>query len=172
MSTPAPLSSLHIRPRFFHKVELGMDETRDRLLRALAEQSPGIEVKSFPGYICLHIVEKDTHFWSPRLALSLEAAGEHTTLIKGTYGPDANVWSFFLYAYLIVGMVGIFSGILGFAQKAIDASPWGLWVFGGALLAAAFLYLFAQFGQKLGAWQTFQLHQAYQNALGEPSEVY
>jgi hypothetical protein len=44
-------------------------------------------------------------------------------------------------------------------------------VLGGMMLLAALLYLFAQLGQKLGAWQTFQLHQAYQTAMGRPIEV-
>ena len=61
--------------------------------------------------------------------------------------------------------------ILGFAQRALGYYPWGLWVLGGMMLLAALLYLFAQLGQKLGAWQTFQLHQAYQTAMGRPIEV-
>jgi len=72
----------------------------------------------------------------------------------------------FLYGYLITGMIGMFSGILGCAQLFVKSAPWGLWVCGAMAVVAALLYLGAQLGQKLGAWQTFQLHQAYQAALG------
>ena len=40
-----------------------------------------------------------------------------------------------------------------------------------AKILACLLYLAAQLGQKLGAWQTFQLHQAYQAAIGRPTEI-
>ena len=35
------------------------------------------------------------------------------------------------------------------------------------MVIAGVLYLLAQLGQKLGAWQTFQLHQTYCDALGQ-----
>jgi len=52
--------------------------------------------------VTLFVVEKDTHYWSPRLSLSLESAGEGKTRIDGTYGPSTNVWSAFLYGYMLI----------------------------------------------------------------------
>jgi len=165
------MSSFRIRPRFCDTVDLSLDETRDRILRSLAQQATGLEVKTFPGMIGLHIPEPHRRQWSPRLFLSLEATAEGGTRIEGIYGPEIEIWSVFLYGYLITGLLGTFSGILGFAQRALGYYPWGLWVLGGMVLLAGLLYLFAQMGQKLGAWQTFQLHQAYQTAMGRPTEI-
>lgn len=165
------MSSFRIRPRFSHTIELGPEATRDLIVQSLAQQEPKFLVKVFPGYIGLHIPVAEQHFWSPRLALELEATPEGTTRIEGTYGPDANVWSLFLYGYLVVGSLGIFSGILGGAQLVIESYPWGLYVCCSMAVIAAGMYLSAQFGQKLGAWQTFQLHQAYQTAIGRPAEI-
>ena len=39
------------------------------------------------------------------------------------------------------------------------------------IVIAVLLYLGSQLGQKLGAWQTFQLHQAYETAVGRPAEI-
>lgn len=127
--------------------------------------------KSFPGFLALRIPEEDQHFWSPRLQLSFEESGDHETLIQGSYGPNANVWSLFLYSWLVVGSLGTFSGILGFSQRMIGIRAWGLWIFGAMLAAAVGLYLLAQFGQKLGAQQTFLLHQAYEAAIGDSVEI-
>jgi hypothetical protein len=65
----------------------------------------------------------------------------------------------------------MFAGILGCAQLFIGATPWGLWVTAATAIIAALLYLAAQLGQRFGAWQTFQLHQAYENAVGRPTEI-
>jgi hypothetical protein len=165
------MSSFRIRPRFTQTLDIGIEEARERIVSALAAKAPTLEVRSFPGYIGLHIPEAERHFWSPRLALHLEEREPGRTIVEGRYGPGADVWGMFVYGYGIVGSIGLFSGILGFAQRSIGADPWGLWIFGGAVGLAVLLYLAAQLGQKLGAWQTFQLHQAYQSAVGVPAEV-
>jgi hypothetical protein len=40
------------------------------------------------------------------------------------------------------------------------------------LLILIGLYLLAQFGQKLGALQTFRLHQIYEAAMGRTVEIH
>jgi hypothetical protein len=129
------------------------------------------EVKSFPGYVSLHVVEKDAHYWSPRLSLSLESVGNGKTRIDGTYGPGTNVWAAFLYGYMLVGSVGAFSGMLGACQLWLGMQAWGLWVATLMVLIAGGMYLTAQFGQKIGAQQTFLLHQIYESAVGRSIEI-
>lgn len=165
------MSSFRIRPRFAHTLDCSPDETRRRLLAAFAAPDSGFEVKEFPGYISVFIAAGQRRFWSPRLSLNFEATTDGTTHIAGTYGPDADLWSLFLYGYLMTGLAGTFAGIWGFAQLIVHQSPWGLWVMAAMAGLAALLYLGAQLGQKLGAWQTFQLHQAYQTAAGRPAEI-
>jgi hypothetical protein len=166
------MSSFRVRPRFEQTLDISPAEARVRILESVAQHAPGVEVKDFPGFLGLHVGEKERRFWSPRLFLVLDATPEGTTRIQGTYGPEIEVWSVFLYGYLITGLLGTFAGILGFAQLGIATTPWGLWVLGGAGVIAALLYLSAQLGQKLGAWQTFQLHQVYQAAVGRPTEIH
>jgi hypothetical protein len=129
-------------------------------------------VKNFSGFVCLRIPSQDRHFWSPRLNLSLTPTEDGKSQIQGVYGPNANVWSLFLYGYLITGSLALFSGILGFVQLSLEIKAWGLWIFGAVLAAAAGLYLLAQFGQKLGAAQTFQLHQIYESAMGRKVDIH
>lgn len=166
------MSSFRIRPRFVQTIDSNPDETRARLLQAFAEKSPGIEVRGFSGFIGLHIAENSRHVWSPRLLLDLKSSAAGTTVIEGVYGPESDIWSIYLYGYLITGLLGTFAGALGWAQLVIGSQPWGLWVLGAMAALAGLLYLAAQFGQKLGAWQTFQLHQAYQTAVGQPTELH
>ncbi len=165
------MSSFLIRPRFNQTVDLDAEAVRKNLADQVMRDGDRVELKSFPDYLCLRIPEKDRHLWSPRLSLSLEAAGHGKTMIQGIYGPNGNVWSLYLYGYLIVGSLGLFSGILGFCQWKLGNHPWGLWLFGVMLIAAATLYLVAQFGQKLGARQTFLLHQCYESAVGQAVEI-
>ncbi len=165
------MSSFRVRPRFEHTVALDRAAVHRQIVTALAAHSPALEVKAFPEFIGLHIPAAERHRWSPRLFLSLEATPEGTTRIEGIYGPEIEVWSVFLYGYLLTGLLGTFSGIYGCAQLVIDDEPWAFYVTGSMAIIAGLLYLAAQLGQKLGAWQTFQLHQAYQAAIGRPAEI-
>jgi len=167
MSDPAPLSSFRIRPRFDQALAASPEVVRSALRRGLADHAPTLEIKSGDGYIGIHFPDAGRRYWSPRLYLNLEATPEGGTRIVGVYGPEIEIWSVFLYGYLGSGMLGLFSGILGFSQWRLGQLAWGLWVCGSMAVVALLLYLFAQLGQKLGAHQTYQLHQAYTAAVGE-----
>jgi hypothetical protein len=167
MRDPAPLSSFRVRPRFDQTLAAAPAVVRAGLVRGLADQAPTLEVKSGDGYIGVHFPDAVRRYWSPRLYLNLDATPEGGTRIVGVYGPEIEIWSIFLYGYLGSGMLGIFSGILGFSQWWLGQLAWGLWVCGSMAVVALLLYLFAQLGQKLGAHQTYQLHQAYTAAAGD-----
>jgi hypothetical protein len=49
--------------------------------------------------------------------------------------------------------------------------PWGLGLFLVAVVAMVGMYVSAQLGQKIGAQQTFLLHQIYERAVGQSVEI-
>lgn len=165
------MSSFRLRPSFSHVIDLGVDEARQKIVQSASQEAARCEVKDFDGFVCLRVPESERHYWSPRLNLSLDSDGDGRTRVEGIYGPNANMWSSFLYGYLLVGSGGLFSGILGYCQWTLGMQTWGLWVFGVLVAVAIGMYLVAQFGQKIGARQTFQLHQIYEAAVGMTVEV-
>jgi hypothetical protein len=160
------MSSLEVRPRFTQILKGDPESVRTRLAGAL--DPARCECKSFPGYLSLFVPEAERHLGSPRLTLSLEAEGEAHTRVEGVYGPNANLWSAFLYAWLLVGSAGVFSGILGACQARLGMRPWGLWIFALMATAGLGLYLLARLGRRLGEAQMRQLHQLYEAATGVP----
>jgi len=72
---------------------------------------------------------------------------------------------------MLVGSVGAFSGVLGGCQFWLGMQAWGLWIAAIMLLIAVGMDLTAQFGQKIGAQQTFMLHQIYEAAVGQSVEI-
>ena len=166
------MSSFRVRPRFTQTVPLAPEEVEERLSHTIRERCRGCYLMRFPGYLTLRIPEDQQHFWSPQLTLSLDPEDDGGTRISGIYGPRTNVWSMFLYGYLIVGVLGTFTGIFGIAQWVVGATAWGLIPFGAFLILAVGLYILAQFGQKLGARQTYTLHLAYEAAIGETVAIH
>lgn len=165
MSSSTPLSSFRVRPRFTETVRLDRATVKRRLLESLrAEPEGAFELKPFAEFLGIHVAETRRRYWSPRLMLSLYDWPEGGTLIEGTYGPEIEVWSVFLYGYLSTGMLGTLSAIYGGAQRFIGQEPWAFYVTGAMAVIALALYLAAQLGQKFAAHQTMQLHEAYERA--------
>ena len=166
------MSSFSIRPRFKQLVELTPEAIEERIQEQAQRDCHNCEVKSFRDFISIRIAESDRHFWSPRLHLDLEAEDGEGTHVRGIYGPNANVWALFFYSYLCIGFLGFIAGTIALTQVSLGSYPWGFWILGPLLLVALILYLTAQFGQKLGAQQTFQLHQIYEEAIGKPIAIH
>jgi hypothetical protein len=159
------MSSLGLRPSFSHVLDLDAEELRGMIMAA-AGHDGRCEVRSFPGFIAMRVPPGQRSFWSPRLHLSLHPHDAGGTRVQGTYGPNASMWSSFLYGYLLIGSAGLFSGILGFCQSSLGMPAWGLWIFWIMVAAASALYLLGQLGRKLAAGQTQALHRIYQQAVG------
>jgi len=166
MSSSAPLSSFRVRPRFSETVVPSRDVTKRLLLASLEGEPAGsFELRPFDEFLGIHIAEQDRRYYSPRLMLSLYDWPEGGTLIEGTFGPEIEVWSIFLYGYLGTGMLGTLSAIYGGAQLFIGEEPWAFYITGSMGVIACVLYLAAQLGQKFAAHQTYKLHDAYERAV-------
>ena len=165
------MNCCRLRPRFEHVLELGVDAARELIVNGALKHAEQCDVKSFPGYVSLHVLEKDSQYWSPRLSLSLEPEPDGRTRVMGTYGPGTNVWSAFLYGYLLVGSAGVFSGLLGVCQWWLGMTAWGLWIFFAMLAIAVGMCVLAQVGKKIGEEQTLALHRVYQDAVGAQVEI-
>jgi hypothetical protein len=166
------MSSFRIRPVFSQELSLAPAEVQRRIRRGVEEGEGRFEIKEHAGFLCFRIHPDDRHFWSPRLNLSIDERADGGTIVHGIYGPNADVWGMFLYSYLIVGLLALFSGLFGFCQWWLGEYAWGLWIHGGMLLGLLGLYIAAQFGQKLAARQMFQIHLAYEAAVGKIAEIH
>lgn len=166
------MSSFRIRPHFKQIVEWDVDSAQEQLVGKLCSAGGRCVVLNFPGYVTLRVPDGAQHFWSPQLTLSLEPTEDGRTLIQGHYGPNTNVWSLYLYGYLLTGTMGIFAAMFGISQWIAGTRPWALWILGGLIGCALVFYLMAQLGQKLGARQTFELHQEFESAIGRTVEIH
>jgi hypothetical protein len=161
------MSSFRPRPRFEHVIPAPPDQVHARLVEAFSRPPQSFELKAFPSFLALWFLEDDLRTWTPHLNLSLEPGPDDGTLVQGRYEPNPEVWSVFLYGYLMSASAAVFGGIFGGCQLVLDYAPWGLFVAGGGVALAITLYLANQLGQKLAAEQTFRLHQAYESAVGQ-----
>ncbi|GGH67790.1 hypothetical protein [Phaeocystidibacter marisrubri] len=165
------MTSIRVRPRFRHQVEGTAKDINTKLVEGFKKHEDEIHMIFLPHYLVVEYNPDLRHYWSPQLQLSLEE-NEEGVLVRGLYGPHPNVWSIFFYGYASMGVLSTFLCIIGISQAMVQGQYWAFWAMGACLLIATVLYLIAQFGQKIGAEQTFEIHHIYTDIMGHPEPIH
>jgi len=164
------MSSFRIKPRFKHVTDLSYDKLSELIEKGLNDKERECEYQFITGSLRIKIPEKDRHYWSPELNLAIDQDGEETVIV-GRYGPSSGTWTMIVAGYAALGLLTFFIGLYGSARLSVGLSASILWLIPVFLVLALALYITAQFGQKLGAEQMYQLHFFYQSIIGKKVKI-
>lgn len=141
-----------IRPHF--ELDLGCDASTvlAKIERALASGELPCKGWVHAPYAELSIKADDRHFWSPRLAVAAEEK-ERSVILHCRFGPEPAVWTGFVGAYAVAGLVALAGAFIGASQWVLAHSPTALWATVAGAAVAAALYIGALLGQKAGEQQ-------------------
>lgn len=165
------MSSFRIRPRFKKEVPYSQEKIIELVEESMETSRFKFKTQRMRDHLVFKIPAEDLHFWSPQLSLSFEDSEDGGTIIRGHYGPNPTVWAFFFYGYSALGILALFAGMLGLSQFMLKQDSWILWSLPVMGAIALGLYLIAQFGQKLGAEQMYQLHHFFEETIQETSQI-
>jgi len=157
-----------IRPRFRIEVSLTPDEIVERVSERLRRPDCPCAgaVADRHHVVELRVHERDRHFWSPTLGLTVvAAAGRSGSVVHGLIGPSPSVWTLFALSYLAMSVLLLGVGIFGLIQGWLGLEPWGL--LGVPVLAVVWASMVAvsRTGQRLAEPQTALLRQFLEEAL-------
>lgn len=113
----------------------------------------------------LYVPEDERRLWSPYLSVRIDEEQEGCTLF-GRFGPHPEVWTFFMFLYLLVAFLVLFGGTLGYVQWASGEAAWGLWAVWVGVPFLALLHLASHAGARLGQAQMQRLQGELDRALG------
>ena len=157
------MSGIELRPRFKLQTPLQREQLLEQFKHHLKSNSSGFRGTVRDYHVVINIPQKDQHYWSPQLDLSIDEI-DGKTLVKGVMGPKPAVWTKFMFIYSSLGLVATFGLMVGISQITLDQSNWGMWVFALASLGLFVSYFIAQAGKKLGH---DQMHDLYNFLLDE-----
>lgn len=166
--------SLGFRPTFSLEVGCPSRELLPRLYAQLAQEPALLGITRVPGggadhvlesdHFTLRVLDEESHFWSPWLNVEVIAHGEGS-LLSGRFSPHPAVWTGFMFAYLILGMIGFFSLIFAWALSSSGGTPWTLGVGGLSAATAIALWWASQVGQRLAADQMAALREILERVV-------
>jgi hypothetical protein len=105
-------NEIRLRLRFYKEVNQNIDSLRQKFIEFTTTKSPDYILKIKEYHIWINIKGIKKAYWSPHLHLEMESKGENQTHIRGLFGPDPGLWTFFMFLhFMIAGIFIIFAGI-------------------------------------------------------------
>lgn len=166
------MTSIRIRPRFQQHITRSPESLMQLFEQKLTDEDHCIVSMIPNNHVLLKVGASEHHFWSPQLWLTFDTEPDGTTLLRGLYGPGPSVWTLFVFGYGALGILALFITMAGLSQLSLDMAAPILWALPIIGLLALGIYITAQVGQKLGAQQTFQLHQFLETTLEEKISIH
>ena len=105
-------NKIRLRLRFYKDVPQNIDALRAKFAKYTEIKSNDYFVKIRGYHIWLNIKGAQKTYYSPHLHIELEKKTETETHIRGLFGPDPTLWTFFMFLhFMVAGIFLIFSGI-------------------------------------------------------------
>jgi hypothetical protein len=105
-------NEIRLRLRFYKDVAENADVLRQKFAHQTTIKNPDYFLKIRGYHIWFNIKGTKKTYYSPHLHIELEPKGESETHIRGLFGPDPTLWTFFMFLHFIVaGLFLIFGGI-------------------------------------------------------------
>ena len=152
------------RPSFDFLVAHSPEDAATLLRQKLASTDLPLKGTHLRDQCEIQVVDARAHVWSPHMSVIFSPA-EQGARVRGHVGPNLPIWSLFLTAYSVLGILLVSALMFGYSQWSIHQSPSGM--IAAALCAILLLVVFAvgKIGEKLAESQTLMMHHFLRDVL-------
>ena len=152
-----------LRPRFRVSLRTNLEKLEGIFDTATANS---FVIKRLDEHIFVKFKKADTTFWTPQLHLELSSFEEGVSNIRGVFGPNPTLWTFFMFLHFGVGTIFIILGIFAYSNYSLgkDITLFLVGMFFLVLLWFA-LYAFGRLGRAKGKGQMEQLKQFVRDSI-------
>ena len=95
-------NEIRLRLRFYKDVAENADVLRQKFAHQTTIKNPDYFLKIRGYHIWFNIKGAKKTYYSPHLHIELEPKGESETHIRGLFGPDPTLWTFFMFLHFII----------------------------------------------------------------------
>ena len=159
-------NELRLRLRFYKDVMTNTNVLSQKFADYAKTNPDDYAVKTRGTHIWINIKGDKKRYYSPHLHLELEAKSESETHIRGLFGPDPILWTFFMFLHFIIaGVFLIFSGI-AYSNSVLNKSyTLDLVVLVLMVISWFLLYFIAKQIRRNGNNQTHELEKVFLEIL-------
>ena len=95
---------MFLRPRFQQEVPISQAKLFERFYRYLAHHQRVFYYRRSEHRLLIDLLVYPSYFWTPHLQLELIPLSKNHTLVKGRFGPKPEVWNFFVFGHVVLGL--------------------------------------------------------------------
>lgn len=163
-------NQIRLRLRFYKDINQDIDSLRQKFIQFTIASSPDYILKIKDYHVWINVKGIKKAYWSPHLHLEMESKGDNQTHIRGLFGPDPNIWTFFMFLhFMIAGTFIIFCGI-AYSHYILKESTGGDLVVMSLMLFVWFmLYAIAKQIRSNGEKQMYDIEKTFLEIIESPN---
>jgi len=155
--------SIRIRPRIREYTNLFPETVIDNYKSIIDSNKYPFQAKIIEHHLVVKWHNDQQAFWSPELTLEVvdnymkdDEYAEHKeqTIVRGYISPKPSIWTFFIFAYVGLGLASLGLIVYGTSQMMLGQPTNLMWYALGCLIGISGLLIASQIGQRLGDKQT------------------
>ena len=115
-------TTIRLRLRFYKDVEKNIENVHEIFEQSAKNYEGDFLIKVYENHIWFYVEESKKRIWSPHLHLELVPKSEKTTHIRGLFGPDQTLWTFFMFLHFIIAGTFVLFGMFAFSNYSLKQS--------------------------------------------------
>lgn len=115
-------NEIKLRLRFYRDIPKNSTEILQKFKDHSIQKSDNFSIRNSENHIWLDIIASKRRYWTPHLHLELEPKGETETHIRGLFGPDPTLWTFFMFLHFIIAGVFLIFGAMTYSDYVLKNS--------------------------------------------------
>lgn len=159
-------NSIVLRPRFQKVVPKSTNAILENASKLKEVVKEDYRIKVSDHHIFFFITLAKRKYYSPHLHIELIENEDKTTQVKGLFGPDQTVWTFFMFMHFLVAGVFLIFMMMAYSHWRLKQSITLDFVIMGAMIVVWFaLYTQARINRKKCEPQMYQLEDLMNRVL-------
>lgn len=115
-------NSIELRPRFQKDIPKPIAVILENAQKIKDEVKEDYRIKVSDHHIFFFITLAKRKYYSPHLHIELSVNEDQTTHVKGLFGPDQTVWTFFMFLHFFVGGVFLIFSMMAYSHWSLKQS--------------------------------------------------
>lgn len=159
-------NKVRLRLRFYKDIAENINVVRQKFEDYKANCPKDYSIKVNDNHIWMHIVGDKKEYYTPHLHLELEEKDENHTHIRGLFGPDATLWTLFMFLHFIVASIFIIFGMIAYSNFSLNQSIlYDLIIMSMMVIVWFLLYFIAKQMRERGADQMNDLEAVFEDIV-------
>ena len=160
-------NTIVLRPRFSLDVTKTIQEIIENAAQIKEEVKEDYRIKISDHHIFFFITLAKRKYYSPHLHVELTENDDKTTNVKGLYGPDQTVWTFFMFLHFIIAGIFLIFAMIAYSHWRLKQSTTLDLIIMGLMIVFWFgLYFQARINRKKCQPQMHELEKLMKRVVG------